>query len=60
VAAGNYTISIFYADRERVAATFSLTSALNIVPLTGTPEPGTTLLVCGGLSLLALIRRARG
>lgn len=55
VAAGNYTLTVFYADREQTGAVFELSSTLDLVPppVTGVPEPATVSLMLVGLASVA-------
>ena len=59
VAPGTYTLSVFYADRERTGAAFQLSSTLDLTPTPDTPEPGTYLLFVSGLTGLFVARRKR-
>lgn len=56
VAAGTYTLTVFYDDRERTGAVFQMSSTLNLLPppTTGVPEPGTVVLFGLGLVMLGL------
>jgi fibro-slime domain-containing protein len=59
VAAGNYTLTVFYADREASGAAFQISSTLDLTP-TGAPEPGTLILLLGAaVAGFPLIRRGR-
>jgi fibro-slime domain-containing protein len=53
VPGGNYPIDIFYAERHTVASDFVIQTELEVIP-----EPGTALLLGGGLIALARKRRA--
>ena len=51
VAAGDYTISIFYADRQHTGAVFQLTANLNLTPPPpSVPEPASVTLFISGLA----------
>lgn len=52
VAAGNYTLTVFYADRQATGAAFELSSNLGLVPPSSVPEPASLVMV--GLGLAAL------
>jgi len=61
VAAGTYTLSVFYDDREQTGAAFSIgLDTLSLTPV-ATPEPGTIALLGAGLCMigLPLLRRKR-
>lgn len=58
VAAGTYTLSVFYADREQSGAAFQLSSSLDLTPPGNTPEPSSVCLAGLGLAVgFYLLRR---
>ena len=59
MAAGNYTLTVFYSDREQSGAAFQLSSTLNLVAPPSVPEPGTITLLGLGLGAAAWSVRRR-
>jgi fibro-slime domain-containing protein len=57
IAAGTHELDVFYADRQHVGATFSLTADLNLQPVAPVPEPATLTLF--GAGLLGMARKLR-
>jgi fibro-slime domain-containing protein len=55
--AGTYSLELFYADINRVAA--ALTFDVTTTGITSTPEPDSMVLLCMGLVGLGVIRRKR-